>query len=141
MTTYKLTRDVSDTTNYTTQGVTDMFTTINGWTKDRIKQQILLRNDGTIATNTATGSCKYRTKSGNHCAVGCFIPDGHIAMSEVLSVGQVLHKYPELQSAMPLPPVAMGEMQAVHDNIVDTGCDGTMHDLLLAWVDNNVVGE
>lgn len=44
---------------------------------DKVAEHLLTQN----AKATEGGFCRYKTKSGLKCAVGCLIPDGHPAQS------------------------------------------------------------
>lgn len=48
-------------------------TLINGWTKERVLEQVKKRNNGKPAI--INDHCRYRTPEGNCCVAGCFIPD------------------------------------------------------------------
>lgn len=86
-----------------------------GWTKKRMLETLLSRNNGTAAVND-TGTCVYEAKDKNHCAVGCFIPEGHPAMATVATVKTLLWDYPELQDAMPLDAEGLSKLQQIHDS-------------------------
>lgn len=93
------------------------FKPINGWTKEGIKKQILERNNGkqAIVNSNGTPTCVYETKDNNHCAVGCFIPNGHDGMDYEGNIDDLLREFPNLYRNMPLPETAMYQLQQIHD--------------------------
>lgn len=91
-----------------------MYTTINGWTKKRMKAKIRLKNNGKKAR--VGDRCLYETEDGNHCAAGCFIPDGHKAFDITLATAVIDPSasgltdrcgYTDLLKVFPLPIEAM----------------------------------
>jgi ADP-dependent phosphofructokinase/glucokinase len=114
-----------------------MYKCINGWTKAKMIEQIYKKNNGTKATSF--GRCVYETPDNNHCAVGCFIPEGHAALQSKDTVQYLLERYPDLQSKMPLSGYHMLMFQIAHDdsygwNIRD------VREVLKDWVNENVAG-
>lgn len=114
-----------------------MYRTINGWTKERMKAQIRARNDGTAAMED--GACLYETTSGNHCAVGCFIPAGHDAMGALKSADALLAEFEELRDAVPLDGPGLLQMQMEHDRSDNRAPGKDVRDVLCDWIDKNVV--
>lgn len=108
-----------------------MFKVINGWTKEKMKEQIRLKNNGTQAADDTM--CVYRTGDNNACAAGCFISD-----DDVKSIGNVVVGLlpSNILSKFPLEPYGMRVMQKKHDNSERT--DGDMRDILCKWIDENV---
>src|SRR5688500_14678992 len=91
------------------------YQTVNGWTKERMKQAIRERNNGKPAYVPGIG-CSYLTSDGNCCAVGCFIPQGHKGQGANSTIAANLFvKYPDLRSLMPLSDYAMQDFQNYHD--------------------------
>lgn len=109
-----------------------MYPTINGWTKESMKQAIQLRNTGCRAV-THRGMCTYVNDYGNHCAVGCFIPDEHPASGSEYGVSALISQFPELK--FPLEVNALYKMQAVHDYCGDAD----PRPLLAEWIEMHVV--
>lgn len=66
-----------------------------------------------------SGTCCYLTGSGKKCAIGIFIPDGHIAQTNVannMSVYGLLQSFPDLLQHMPTTNIELlNKMQDVHD--------------------------
>lgn len=121
-----------------------MYATINGWTKERIKEQIRARNNGTPAKTPEDPlghfRCLYLTDDGNRCAAGVFIPDGHPAQSSTLSISSVLDDHPDLYAAMPLGMNGMYALQAYgHDRPAFNATTRDMRDVMCEWIDLNVV--
>lgn len=87
---------------------------INGWTKQRVMEQVKKYNNGTKAYSHITASCEYLTDN-NRCAVGCFIPDGHEALYTRMRADKLLERYPELSKVMPFSPTNLIVFQNVHD--------------------------
>lgn len=78
-----------------------MYNPVNGWTKVKMIEQIKLKNNGKKSKNELDGRCMYKTPNGNHCAIGCFIPDSHRALRFEGNVLELLIEYPELRTNMP----------------------------------------
>lgn len=113
-----------------------MYKTANGWTKEKMKAQIRLKNNGTQAFASRACGCVYRTETGNACAIGCFIPDDSLALNHLGTVKSLLVSHPDLKRLMPLAGGnALSEFQEVHDSPRPTG---SLHEALFAWIDANV---
>jgi hypothetical protein len=111
-----------------------MYKTQNGWTKQRIIEQIKHRNNGEKAGNGE--ECFYRTKDGNACFAGCFIPDEDYKKEfESRNIFALMSIYPELVDKMPLPAHGMDELQRIHDKSF-TG--ENLHEKMERWVNDNV---
>lgn len=112
--------------------------TINGWTKEKMKAQIRLKNNGTRAHDG--DSCKYMTPDGNRCAVGCFIPDDQFSegLLESTDVTDLLIRYKHLKEYMPLEDRGLTFMQGEHDSGYDVAEATGLHERLCAWIDQNV---
>ena len=113
-----------------------MFQTINGFTKQKMKDVINQRF--TKKSIGQDGTCVYRGPEGSMCVVGCFIPDTEIDeefLSKInhQSVTSLLSKRPHLKALMPLEPCDLTEFQEAHDEEYDC----TKKDLI-DWVENNV---
>jgi hypothetical protein len=114
-----------------------MYQCINGFTKEKMKEVIRARNNGKKSTALDNPDlCLYQSAGGNHCAVGCFIPYGHKAMSFEGGVSSLFNRYPDLAAVMPLKSPDLQAMQRVHDTIADETTD--MRDHLCQWIDKNV---
>lgn len=114
------------------------YSTINGWTKEKMKAQIRARNNGTRCYDSEQDQCLYEMPNGNHCAVGCFISEGHESMGCIGAVDTLLDNYQGLIESMPLTRTALFEMQKAHDNCQDGKYAKDVRDVLCAWVDTNV---
>lgn len=107
-----------------------MFQTINGYTKESMKDVIRKEFKGRAIEN---GCCKYLTSDGKKCAIGCFIPDGHTAQFSGISVSHLLDIYPDL--CLPLNNEGLQELQQFHDlRSLELTTDN-----ILEWIDNNVI--
>lgn len=120
-----------------------MYKTKNGWTKAKMIEAIQTRNKGIAARNihdceededVSYGSCVYETKDGNHCAVGCFLPSGDVAMQFFGGVYSLLQRYPHLSKVLPISSDGLAEMQHIHDST--TGLDP--RPALIEWIEKKV---
>lgn len=92
-----------------------MYKPINGHTKVSIIKAIEAGNKG--KRSMVDNTCSYLNPiTGNKCAVGCFIPDGHPGQKVVSSATGLLNRYPGLKNKMPLPLDALNDFQGAHDN-------------------------
>lgn len=113
-----------------------MYKTQNGWTKAKMKNQIKKYNNGTCSYDPIQIMCYYKDPNeNNRCAVGCFIPDGHEALSLEGNLTELLEKHPTLKKLMPLKEEALYYFQQTHDKEKDTD---NMHEILFKWIDENV---
>ena len=92
-----------------------MYKLRNGFKKWEVISLIEQFNNGERSFNAFADQCVYETDDGNHCAVGCFIPDGHPGMKSLDAVRELLDLYPDLKECMPLSIVGMTALQEVHD--------------------------
>lgn len=116
-----------------------MFKPINGFTKEKIIETLLTRNNGTRCVSNATitwgaPKCCYES-NGNHCAVGCFIPDGHPGMRVPGDAESLIEDHPDLKECMPLELDALLMLQSMHDL---TNVDQDLHTILVQWINENV---
>lgn len=115
------------------------YQTINGWTVEKMKEQIRKKNNGKRAVGEHPDFdreiCLYETPDGNHCAVGCFIPEGHKALSLGAGVDSLLDLNPELHDVFPLESEALSQLQSVHDG---NGDNYDIRETLCRWIDQNV---
>lgn len=112
---------------------------INGWTKEKMKEQIRKKNNGKQAMRSLENggtACVYETPDGNHCAVGCFIPEGHPGMRCTDSSNVLLAEHPDLLSVMPLDGDNLRAFQRQHDGVCPT--NEIIHHRLFQWIDNNI---
>jgi hypothetical protein len=101
-----------------------MYKLANGWTKEKVMQQIKKYNSGTKAKIPGCFGCSYQTPYGNRCAIGCFIPDGHPGLKSGSLVNDLLEVYPELKDKMPFRSMrALRAFQITHDS-----CKGSVYD-------------
>lgn len=108
---------------------------LNGYTKQKIIDTIMERNKGERARRG--DACSYKTPEGNHCAVGCFMPDEHPGMELRANVERLIEEYPDLEGTLPLGIEALHELQLIHD-IDSQGKDP--RPALIKWVEENVEG-
>ena len=125
-----------------------MFKCINGFTKTKMIEMIILGNNGTQSMGNGTTNCAYRGRNGNKCPVGCFIPDElyHTAL-EGRDIGSIYSDYPEIQACMPLNQHGMFSLQSIHDRYGRTyDIDGenleygglTVREAVVNWIKKNV---
>ena len=124
-----------------------MFQTINGWTKQRMKEAIRAGNNGEQSWQDDKG-CLYRTSDGNKCAVGCFIPDElyTLEMDDMNADGnsllqgsgayKIVNQF-DLLKYMPINVSGLEKMQGAHD-CADLRKVPDMRDYLSEWIDQNV---
>ena len=63
--------------------------------------------------------CQYLTAQGRKCAIGCFIPKGHKATSDIYAVGHLLEVHPDLVEYMPCKNIeVLRKFQFFHDDIL-----------------------
>lgn len=94
-----------------------MLKLINGWTKESVMAQVKKYNNGTKATSDINPEiCVYQNKSGNRCAIGCFIPDGHPALGSKKPANMLIFDYPNLKYYMPFDTEdGLRKFQKAHD--------------------------
>jgi hypothetical protein len=123
--------------------ITTKYQPLNGWTRQRIIEQIYAKNNGTRAARVVSDStdgssvCYYRTPDGNACAVGCFVPDDHLGCRFQGGVTALLRKYEDLRTLMPLDVNALHQLQELHDQHRDH-LDGDVRVKLEYWILTNV---
>ena len=116
-----------------------MHQTINGWTKEKMIETIYAGNKGkcaVIRNHFEQIVCSYLTEDGNKCAVGCFIPDGHIAQTRTTTAGALLADYPDLVHFMPLEIAGLIVMQKTHDQF--RAGEKDPRPAIKLWIENNV---
>lgn len=109
------------------------YMTQNGWTREKMKEQIRKYNNGTKAI--VGNACQYLTADNNRCAAGCFFPDDHRALSYYGNIVDILHSCPDLEEHFPLGWHGMHILQQKHDNY--SGTD--LRPALFQWIDENVI--
>lgn len=124
-----------------------MYKPINGWTKKKILKVIEARRYNVAATKLVGSKtlCAYLTPNGNKCAVGLFIPTGHIAQKATSAVQSILNENKDLQKLMPFELKVLKEFQYVHDRESAEIRHGTQQKFgrnaklaMLTWVKENV---
>lgn len=125
------------------------FKPINGYTKESIKDVIRREFKGKAVDGYA---CRYLTADGRKCAVGLFIPDGHEAQGYQGAAEDLLARFEDLHSYMPLDgrrdknnpyDSPLQKFQAAHDDLSSSLSVEEQRDVLLRWVEEFVadVGE
>lgn len=118
-----------------------MFKCQNGFTREKMKEVIKLKNNGTPPVDAVNFSCLYQDGNGNRCVVGCFFPDNHPALKSIGWIVNVLQRYGDLRSSLPLDDDGMQKLQGVHDGYAHTKeglRKNTLHEVLFKWIDENV---
>lgn len=105
---------------------------INGYTKESMKQKIREGNTGEVSRKD--GACFYLKSDGNKCAVGCFIPEGHIGFNCGGDAYNLLDNNADLVYEMPLNAKGLITMQRLHDSYLS--CSQSLHDRLFDFIDN-----
>lgn len=124
-----------------------MYKPINGWTKKKILEVIEARRYKVAATKSVDNRtfCAYLTSNGNKCAVGLFIPTGHIAQKATNAVKRMLHENKDLKKLMPFELEVLELFQCVHDVESSSVFERTKQKFggnaklaMLTWVKENV---
>lgn len=92
---------------------------INGYTKETFIAKVKEKNNGDKAIDPEGGSCQNKTKEGNHCFIGAFIPDNHVALESHKGFGIdcLLRDFPDLSNHMPFGKLEdLHTFQSYHDN-------------------------
>ena len=115
---------------------------INGWTREKMKAQIRLKNNGKKSIDV-DGRCLYRSGDGNACVAGCFIPDDNplITDSELMlryNTSPVSTIWSQIKDVAPLEVQHLRILQDIHDTFEEAGSPGSLHDRLFKWIDANV---
>ena len=114
----------------------------NGWTKEKVMEQIKKYNNNTRAIRGT--QCQYKDENGNRCAIGCFIPDEHNGLGFQGGVGDLLKNYPDLKLYMPLDDImGLESFQVAHDESYSYGQDKTkiglpVYPRIVEWLEENV---
>ena len=116
-----------------------MYKLQNGFKKWEMISLIEQFNNGKKSFSERSSLCVYETADGNHCAVGCFIPDGHPGLKSLETVQDLLFKNPDLLPCMPLGIAGMMALQKVHDTYRRSKID--VRTKMINWVNNNVRGK
>lgn len=133
--------------------VTPKFKTINGWTKEKMIEEVRKRiykgpslrrvitpyvlGDGSGDERDVYHTiCSYRGDDGNKCGVGIFIPDDlYKSNMESKSVLGLLQDNSTLQNKMPLETKHMQALQIVHDR---SNFSDNVTEKLVNWIEENV---
>lgn len=121
-----------------------VFTTINGWTKAKMRAVIEAR-PLTASALDSSGRCVYLAPDGNKCAVGMFLPEGHPGVKTRLSAQGLLNNYKE--GLFPLNGSGMDALQLSHDlesPDAITSCrtyKGDAKAAMLNFIDTRVIDE
>jgi hypothetical protein len=124
-----------------------MFQSINNWTKTTIIQHIKDNFKGKASLLNEDGSERgytYKTKDGKKCAVGLFIPEDHRNSSDFFNCVdysyELLRKFPELNTFMPLDSDALRIFQIKHDeiDIIKNSTVQAQTNILINWIESNV---
>jgi hypothetical protein len=120
-----------------------MYKLINGWTKETVMAQVKKYNDGTKSVrpisnkSTSRVICLYENKDGNRCAIGCFIPDKHPALKQVLPAYCIAEEYPGLRELMPFDMGVLNSFQRIHDR-ADQTHNGDVYGAVQEFLDTRV---
>lgn len=111
-----------------------MYKTINGWTKAKMIERVLKKNNGTQCVDEID-DCQYRGDNGNQCLIGAFIPDeSYVAGMEGDSIRGLLLGFPLLRQHMPMEERGLSNFQQVHDH----PDSDDIHEVAIEWIENNV---
>src|ERR1700722_5334496 len=96
----------------------EKFKLANGWTKESVIAQIKKYNNGQVCMDKHTTCLYQHPENNNRCLIGCFIPDGHEALSETIPILPLLTGYPDLEGFMPFKDKeALTTFQRLHDDL------------------------
>lgn len=110
------------------------YKTANGYTKAKMIETIKTKMLDHRSWHLCGILCAYLAEDGNRCAIGCFIPDGHIALLSLMSVNGILTNYPDLKNFMPLESkVGLRKLQKTHDRAA-----GDPRLKVLRWIETYV---
>ena len=88
----------------------------NGWTKEKVREQVRKYNNGTQARNTPGGFCQYQAADGNRCFIGAFLPEEHKGLLTQGAVVELLNTNPDLWSYVPFDDLRLlCQFQDIHD--------------------------
>jgi hypothetical protein len=94
-----------------------MYKLANCWTKEKAMEQVKKYNNGQRCTSAYGHGCLYSNETGNRCAVGCFIPDGHKGLKSRGDAVSLIINFPELRQKMPFDePGPLTAFQRAHDD-------------------------
>lgn len=124
------------------------YKTINGWTKAQMIEHIEKYVPKTKPCQI-DGTCVYRNKKGERCAVGAFLPRAAGEFRGLFSyegiIDYLINAYPTLESKLPLLPNALSILQRVHDRRDPSHIDFNPKDkrgprqACIDWIENNVI--
>lgn len=122
-----------------------MFQTMNGWTKEKMIEQIKNEMLDHVSANPNVSNrmvCAYRADDGNKCAIGVFIPNEVYNSSMEGRTPLSPEFWHVLAMYMPLNAHGMWQMQQIHDHS-DVLFKNAMRPidprpLLIEWIQNNV---
>lgn len=108
----------------------NMFKTINGWTKAEMIE-VIKNRPNYICSNES--NCLYRDNRGGACAIGAFIPDDlYDPCIERKGAIGIAETYEGLH--FPLKPAVLATFQSVHDKALG----GDINAILIKWIEDNV---
>lgn len=114
-----------------------MYKLKDGWTKAKIMEKIKKYNNGSKSWE-GNSNCVYQTKTGNRCAIGCFIPDNHPGLNYEGDVLGLLETYPSLKEYMPFDePGSLRDFQQAHDTAKSSH---EIYKVIEYWIDNKIMG-
>lgn len=115
------------------------FTYAPGWNLEKTMAKIKEGNNGSRAVDFAD-NCSYKS-FGNKCAIGCFIPEGHVGQGFIGPARELLDSYPDLSDGMPFKSLeALSRFQRTHDTYPDES-RRSLHEILESWLRHNVEEE
>lgn len=122
-----------------------MYKCINGWTKEKMLEVANNRKftePATAPSESMVGEnkCVYLAKDGNKCAVGDYIPDGHLGQEFQGDAENLLYHFPDLIKLMPLDYKALCHFQRAHDKEANdkSKTDGNATRSIIEWINKNV---
>lgn len=127
----------------TTKAIVKKFKPINGYTRAKIIQAIednMMNHPAVNVTESGEfNCCTYLAADGNKCAVGIFLPAGHLSQKSRENVRGIMMTYPDLATILPLPLAALEKLQNLHDSVAHSETpNADPRPKLIAWVKENV---
>lgn len=118
------------------------FKLAKGWTKKKVMAQVKEGNNNTKSNMIdlyGYERCMYKSASGNHCAIGCFLPPRSKAMKIFLDVEGLICNYPSLMKYLPFDNMkALIDFQSTHDYATDGVKGKTVYDRVAKFLKNRV---
>jgi len=108
-----------------------MYKPIHGYTKEKIIKTIQTRMLDHPSVSEHGEGCVFFASDGNHCAIGCFLPEVSNQLKDVFDIIDACQDY-----KMPLQFEGMSNLMQIHDS--KPGDNSDRRPRLIKWVEENV---